>query len=166
MNLGGGRFLEAGYALGIDLDLEDRAVAVADLDRDGAIDLIVRSVARRKLTYLHNRLAGAGRFLRVDLQGTRSNRDAVGAVVRLKAGDLSQVRVKTIGNGFQGQSEGTLHFGLGATASAPSITVRWPSGLEERFDDLPADRRLRIVEGGGWSEAHDGAASAAPRSLR
>ncbi|MGH7319259.1 MAG: ASPIC/UnbV domain-containing protein [Candidatus Rokuibacteriota bacterium] len=57
--------------------------------------------------------------------------------------------MKTAGSGFQGQSEGTLHFGLGDAAEVEELTVRWPSGREERFANLPADHLVRIVEGEG-----------------
>lgn len=145
----GRRFLEAGYALGIDVDLEGRGVAVADLDGDGALDLVVRNVARQKVVYLHNELAGRAHYLRVQLVGTRSNRDAVGTVARVLAGGVQQVRQKAAGTGFQGQSEGTLHFGLGQADRVEALTIHWPSGLDEHFTNLPADRVLRIVEGEG-----------------
>jgi thiol-disulfide isomerase/thioredoxin len=124
-------------------------VAVADLDLDGGLDLVVRSVARKKITYLHNELAARSRFLRVDLVGTRSNRDAVGAVVRIKAAGQRQMRVRMAGNGFQAQSESTLHFGLGEAERTDELVVQWPSGLEERFENVPAGHLVRIVEGEG-----------------
>ncbi len=149
VNGGGGRFVEAGYPLGIDLDLEGRGVAVGDLDGDGGLDLVVRSVARQKLAYLHNDAAWRGNALRVELVGTRGNRDAVGAVARLTAGGLRQVRVRSAGSGFQAQSEATLHFGLGGAQRADELTVRWPGGSVETFRDLPAGNVVRIVEGEG-----------------
>jgi hypothetical protein len=148
-NARGRRFLEAGYAAGIDADVEGRGVAVGDLDGDGTLDLVVRAVARQKIVYLHNELAGRAHYLRVHLVGTRSNRDAVGAVVRVSAGGLAQMRVRSAGTGFQGQSEATLHFGLGTAARVDALTVRWPSGLEERFADVPSDAVVEIVEGAG-----------------
>jgi hypothetical protein len=141
-NAQGRRFLEAGYPAGIDADVEGRGVAVGDLDGDGALDLVVRAVARQKIVYLHNELAGRAHYLRVQLVGTRSNRDAVGAVVRLSAAGLAQMRVRSAGNGFQGQSEATR-----AAARVDTLTVRWPSGLEERFADIAPDAVVRIVEG-------------------
>lgn len=149
VNGGGGRFVEAGYPLGVDLDFEERGVAVGDLDLDGGLDLVVRSVARQKLIYLHNEAGWRGRTLRVELVGTESNRDAVGAVARIVAGGLLQVRVRSAGSGFQAQSESTLHFGLGAAERVDELTVRWPSGRRETFHDLPAGHLARIVEGEG-----------------
>ncbi len=156
VNCGGQRFLEAGYPLGVDVDLESRGVAVGDLNRDGQLDLVVRSIARKKLTYLENQVQQqpeqpASHFLRVVLHGTASNRDAVGATVRLVAGGLRQMRVKMAGSGFQGQSEGTLHFGLGAADRVDELVIRWPSGTEQRFTDLPADLEIAVIEGQrGW----------------
>lgn len=143
----GRRFIEGGYALGVDVDLEGRGVAVGDLDQDGGLDLMVRSVARQKLLYLHNEVGPQAHFLRLELRGTTSNRDAIGAVAKLSAGGLRQVRVKMAGNGFQGQSEGTLHFGLGTAREVDWLVVRWPSGREQRFEHLPVDRVLQLVEG-------------------
>jgi thiol-disulfide isomerase/thioredoxin len=147
VNVGGKRFFDAGYPLGVDLDFEGRGVAVADLDDDGDVDLLVRNVARQKLVYLNNQVGNRSPFLRLDLEGTRSNRDAVGAVVRVTAGGLRQTRVKMAGNGFQGQSEGTLHFGLGAAERVEQVTIRWPSGVEQSLRDVAVDQVLRVVEG-------------------
>lgn len=157
-------------------------MAVADLDQDGALDLAIRSVARKKMTYFHNQAAtnqaGTGaHFARVDLVGTASNRDAVGAVVRIAAGGGRQMRLRAAGSGFQAQSEGTLHFGLAGAERIDELTVLWPSGRREAFTDLPADHLLRIVEGEGKvtavpmpgrpdRPATGAAAPAAPRPLR
>ena len=142
------RFIEAGFPLGLDVDQEGRGVAVADLDQDGRQDLLVRAVARRKLTYFHND-AVAGHFLRVELEGVQSNRDAIGAVVRLRSGGIEQMRTRTAGSGFQGQSEATLHFGLGNATHADRLRIEWPSGRVEQFTNLPADRVVGVVEGRG-----------------
>lgn len=149
VNAEGERFFDAGYALGIDVDLEGRGAAVADLDQDGDLDLLVRSVARKKLVYLRNQAPGLGHFLRVDLVGVESNRDAIGAEVRLCTDQGVLTRVRKAGNGFQGQSEATLHFGLGAAESVNELVVHWPSGGEETILDVPTDRLIRIVEGQG-----------------
>ena len=147
VNVRGERFFDAAYPLGVDLDFEGRGVAVADLDDDGDLDLLVRNVARQKLVYLNNQIGNRSHFLRLELEGTRSNRDAVGALVRVTAGGLRQTRVKMAGNGFQAQSEGTLHFGLGAAPRAELVTIRWPSGAEQSLRDVAADQVLHVVEG-------------------
>jgi thiol-disulfide isomerase/thioredoxin len=147
VNINGKRFFDAAYPLGVDLDFEGRGVAVADLDDDGDVDLLVRNVARQKLVYLNNQVGNRLHFLRLELVGTRSNRDAVGALVRVTAGGLRQTRVKMAGNGFQAQSEGTLHFGLGAAQRAEQVTIHWPSGAEQSLHDVAADQVLRVVEG-------------------
>lgn len=152
VNARGQGFIEAGYSLGVDVDFEGRGVAVGDFDQDGALDLVVRNVARKKVVYFHNELSRKAHFFRLELVGSRSNRDAVGAVARVAAGGLLQSRVRTSGSGFQGQSEGALHFGLGNAARVETLTIEWPSGIEERFTNLPADHLVRIVEGEGRVE--------------
>jgi thiol-disulfide isomerase/thioredoxin len=163
----GRRFIEAGYPLGLDADVEGRGAAIADLDQDGRLDILLRAVARKKLSYFHNDLAAAGHFLRVELEGTRSNRDAVGSIVRVRAAAQTQMRIKTAGAGFQSQSEGTLHFGLGSASQADSLRVEWPSGQVEEFPEVPADRIVRIVEGRGITQMRrsPGISGAAQRTL-
>lgn len=145
----GKRFLEAAYPLGLDSDVEGRGAAVADLDQDGRLDILLRAVARKKLTYFHNELPVPGHFLRVELEGTRSNRDAVGAIVRIYYGEQQQMRTRTAGSGFQSQSEGTLHFGLGSAMKVEALRVEWPSGSTETFHEIPADYVVKVVEGAG-----------------
>lgn len=146
---GGRRFLEAGYPAGLDVDLESRGVAVADLDRDGGLDLLVRSVARRKLLLFRNELAGRGQAIQLELVGTRSNRDGVGALVRIAAGGRRAIAERRAGTGFQGQSDPALHFGLGDAARVDEVVVEWPAGGTDRCTGLEAGRRVRIVEGRG-----------------
>jgi hypothetical protein len=149
VNAGGERFVEAGYALGVDVDLEGRGVAVADINQDGALDLVVRSNSRKKLMYLENIIAAPAGFLRVELTGVKSNRDAIGATVTIHAGGMKQIRVKMAGSGFQGQSEGTLHFGLADAVKVDSLQVHWPSGLKEELNDLPSRSTVKLTEGRG-----------------
>jgi peroxiredoxin len=149
LNLGGRRFVETGYAMGIDVDLEGRGVAVLDLDEDGGLDLVVRSVARRKLSVFHNEIGSEVPTLRVKLVGTKSNRDAVGAIVSVRTGSITQTRVRSAGSGFQGQSEATLHFGLGRAQLVDELKIRWPSGLTERFTEIGPNAVVEILEGEG-----------------
>jgi hypothetical protein len=81
------------------------------------------------------------------LTGTRSNRFAVGARVRVVSGQRSQIREVNCGNGYQSQSTFRLHFGLGAAQQVDLVEVRWPGGGVETLKDVAADQLLQIVEG-------------------
>jgi hypothetical protein len=83
------------------------------------------------------------------LRGTRSNREAIGAQVRLTAGGMTQLRFVDGGNSFAGQSSRRLHFGLGESAKIEKLEVRWPNGQSERFAISGVDRTHTLVEGKG-----------------
>ena len=81
------------------------------------------------------------------LRGTKSNRDAIGAAVTLEAGELRQTRYVQAGSGFLAEHSKELLFGLGKAQAVIRVTVRWPSGLTQHFDSLPANHRIQLVEG-------------------
>ncbi len=139
-------FASAAYARGADLLQDGRAVVVFDMDRDGDQDVFVSNY-RRRGSLLRNDATGRN-WLEVKLVGTRSNRDAVGARVVVRAGDLVQTREVRIGEAFLSQGSLVQHFGLGAAERVDSIEIRWPSGLEERLGPAEPNRLLRITEGG------------------
>lgn len=158
------RFTELAMAVGADEDQDARGMASADVDRDGDLDIVLNHNPgdsgireRGKAVVLRNEIGAKRHWLALDLVGTRSNRDAVGAEVRLRAGDLQVMRQVEAGSGYASQNSFRLHFGLGERTQIDEMTVRWPSGLEERFTDLPADRWLRLTEGeGSLEEAFEG----------
>ena len=122
-----------------------RGLAVGDLDNDGRVDAIV--VAHEApLAYFHNTDPG-GHSLTLRLEGTTSNRDAVGARVTVAAGGRRQVAERFGGGSYQSASDPRLHFGLGTAARADAIEVRWPSGRVDRFRGLAADAVYLIREG-------------------
>ena len=86
-------------------------------------------------------------FINFKLVGTKSNRDAMGARVKLRAGDLSQIREIAGGGSYLSQSDLRAHFGLGQHTRADSVEVSWPSGLRQVFHDVEADRFYVIQEG-------------------
>ena len=122
-----------------------RALAVGDLDGNGRLDLIV--VAQRSpLAFFRNETNG-GHSLTLQLEGTKSNRDAVGALVTVKSGGRTLRAWRTGGGSFQSASDPRLHFGLGDAARIDSVEIRWPSGRVDRHTGLEGDRRYRLREG-------------------
>jgi hypothetical protein len=128
-------------------------VVAADFDRDGRIDLAIAN-NNAPPTILMNRLAAAARWVEIELEGTRSNRDAVGARVTLSAGGRTMSRTVEAGSGYSAQSAHLLHFGLAGAEELEALEVRWPSGATEKLTGeslrkrVPIDSRSHLVEGG------------------
>ena len=124
-----------------------RGLAVGDLDNDGRQDVLILS-QNGPLAYFHN-LGPAAPYLTLQLEGTRSNRDAVGAVVRLTEAGKTRTDWRFGGGSFLSASDRRAHFGLGrATASETvSVAVQWPSGVTETHDGLKPTAAYRLIEG-------------------
>jgi tetratricopeptide (TPR) repeat protein len=123
-----------------------RGLAVGDLDNDGRLDVVVLN-QNEPLVYLHNRTMRPGHFIRFSLEGTRSNRDAVGARVALRSGGRRYMSERSAGGSYQSASDPRLHFGLGASREVEAVEVRWPSGQVDHHERLAADREYRLREG-------------------
>jgi hypothetical protein len=149
-NLGAQAFKEVSAEAGVDNDLDGRGLGMADFDGDGRLDFYQTNADQPALLYL-NRTEPAGRWIELDLEGTKSNRDAIGARVTVKAGGESWIREVNGGNGYSGQSSKRLHFGLGRLDRLDQVEVRWPSGLVEKIEGgkVPLDRITRLREGAG-----------------
>ena len=145
-----GTFLEIGRAAGTDLLRNSRGIAVADFWNRGALDIAVAASTDRH-ALLRNELAvGDDRhnWLAVELVGTRSNRDAVGARVTVTVDGRRQMREVALGDGYGSQNSLRLHFGLGTARTVDELTVRWPrSGLVQRFRGVAAGRIVEVTEG-------------------
>ncbi len=128
--------------------LSSRGAAFDDLDNDGRVDVVVLN-SRREPTVLRNTSPAGGHWLQVELRGTRSNRDAVGARVTVTAGGRTWIDEVHSGRGYQSHWGSRLHFGLGEAAQVDRIEVRWPGGHSETFGPTPADRQVRLIEGAG-----------------
>ena len=139
LNQGKGGFRDVAAEVGRDFAAPKvgRGAAWGDFDRDGDVDLLITTNQGPALLY-RNDVTNGNRSLRVRLVGTKSNRDAIGAVVRLTTPDGTQSRMVKSGSSYLCQSELTLTFGLGKRASADRLVIEWPSGLVEDYKNLAA----------------------------
>ena len=126
-----------------------RGVAFADLDNDGFEDIIVSNNGDQPLV-LHNSGGNGNHFLNFRLVGTKSNRDAMGARIRVVAGGLSQIREIAGGGSYLSQSDLRANFGLGKALRVQTVEIRWPSGQKQVFHDIEADKFYLIEE--GWDQ--------------
>ncbi len=122
-----------------------RGVAFGDFDRDGRMDAVVTRLNEKPLV-LWNRTRGAGHWLGLRLRGTKSNRDAIGARVRVETPAGAQWNRVTTSTGFGSSSEGTVHFGLGAQTHVRLIEIEWPSGARQRMENVEGDRLIEVRE--------------------
>jgi len=149
-NLDGMRFEDVTALAGPALEQRrsSRGAAFGDFDNDGDIDVLVMNMSDQ-VSLFRNDLKSSNHWLRVKLQGTESNRDAIGAVVRVTAGGKTQARAILSQDSYLSHSDLRAHFGLGAAERAESIAVQWPSGKTEKFPAAEADRQVLLVEGEG-----------------
>jgi hypothetical protein len=149
----GRRFVEVGRSAGPGFALEkvSRGLATADIDNDGDLDLLVTNNGQTA-DLIRNDNPTRGHALLVRLVGTGSNRDGVGAQLRLTAGGATQLREVKAGSSYLGQNDLRQHFGLGSVASAERLEVRWPSGRADVLVNVPANQIITIEEGRGISQ--------------
>jgi hypothetical protein len=139
-----GRFTDAG-APGMGEARVHRGAAFADFDGDGRIDVAV-SALNDVPKLLLNRTTGGGHWLLVDLEGTRSNRDGLGAVVTVTAGGRKFTNHATTSVGYLSASDRRVHFGLGTAARAERVEIRWPGGGRQTLENVAADRVLKVKQ--------------------
>jgi hypothetical protein len=146
-NLGDGTFEEIGarYGTAFTEPRVSRGLAVGDLDDDGRLDVVVNDLDGSPQV-LRNELPGAGHWLRVKLTGQGRNTDAIGAVVTLKAGPVTQRRLVQSGTSYLSQDDTRRHFGLGAATEAEWVEVRWPDGTTTRRANVKADQTITIEQ--------------------
>ena len=130
--------------------LAARGMALGDFDNDGATDVLI-SVNNGAPVLLRNVVAGGNHWLGIHLVGKRANRDAVGACVTYQAGDLKRSRFKVAGGSYLSSHDPRMVLGIGPRTQIEWVEVKWPepSGLVERFMDLPVDRYITLEEGSG-----------------
>ncbi len=150
-NLGKGQFEKiADGALGPDFSrpIAGRGLATADFDNDGDIDVVTNNRGDYP-SLLRNDGGNANHWLEVLLIGTKSNRDGVGASLKITAGDFVHVEQSQGGMGYMSASDPRILFGLGKHTKIDSLEIAWPSGQIDRLKDLPLDKIIAIKEGVG-----------------
>ena len=148
-NLGGGKFQEVTAQVGgaFASPKVARGAAYADIDNDGALDVLVTTNGGR--AWLFHNEDGTNHSLRMKLVGTKSNRDGIGAVVRVTSGGAKQWQMLRSGSSYLSQSELVLTFGMGAATKAEAVEVQWPSGQVDKIASLAADQTITVQEGKG-----------------
>ena len=137
----GAKYRDASAESGLNFAADSRAFAAIDLDGDGCLDLVVKSRLGPQLRILQNRCGQSRPRIAFRLVGTKSNRDAIGARIRLDG----QTKWVTAGSGYLSQHTKSIHFGTAEIAKAIEIT--WPSGEQQQVKDLPAGAIYEIIEG-------------------
>jgi hypothetical protein len=125
--------------------LSSRGAGFDDLDNDGDIDVVILN-SRAQPTLLRNDSPTNNHWIQLLLQGTRTNRDGVGARVEVVAGDLTQIQEVHSGRGYQGHHGTRLHFGLGPHGRVDRIRIRWVGGGTQTVKNVPGDRLIRVTE--------------------
>ena len=143
----GGRYYDYSGVSGIDFADDSRAFAVTDFDGDGNLDLFLKSRLGPQVRALRNEWGARRRAIAIQLTGTRSNRDAIGATVTVDYAGHRTVAFVRAGSGYLSQHTKTLHFGLGHADRAENIAIQWPSGLRQEFRNLDAGFRYHVTEG-------------------
>src|SRR5947209_4858428 len=148
-NLGGGRFLEVTQSVGPAFGSPKvaRGAAYADIDNDGALDVLMTTNGGR--AYLFDNEGGTNHSLRIKLVGTKSNRDGIGAVVRVTSGADKQWKMLKSGSSYLSQSELVLTFGIGASTKADTVEIQWPSGQLDKVSGIVGDQTTTVQEGKG-----------------
>jgi hypothetical protein len=125
-----------------------RGLAYGDFDRDGDFDILMTTNNGPAYLYRNDQLAG-NRSIRFHLTGTKSNRDGIGAQVRIFHGGTIQSRMVKCGSSYLSQSELSVTFGVGRRDRIDRVEIHWPSGRAEEFPNLATGRRYECVEGKG-----------------
>ena len=147
-NEGNGKFVDVTKQSGSGFSVPHagRGVAFADFDNDGFVDIVVANNGDPPLL-LHNSGGNGNHFLNLQLVGGKSNRDAMGARIKVKVGAMLQIREIAGGGSYLSQSDLRASIGLGKAKRVDSIEIKWPSGQQQIFRDVEADTFYRVEEG-------------------
>jgi Flp pilus assembly protein TadD/peroxiredoxin len=142
-----GTFSDVSGISRLDFPDDSRSFALADLDHDGRLEVVLKNRSGPQLRILRNAMKDIGNSIAIRLRGIKSNRDAIGARVTVEVEQHRQTKYLQAGSGFLSQHTKELFFGVGKTQDTVGATIRWPSGLTQVFEHLPVNRRIEIAEG-------------------
>ena len=146
-NLGGARWSALTQEAGFDTQppRRHRGAAVGDFNHDGKLDIVVTALSAPAELWM-NDSPDDNHWLELALQGTKSNRDAIGARIRVVAGGQRQFNHVTTASGYASSSAGPSHFGLGTAKIADEVEIRWPSGAVQKLEHVQGDQIVHIRE--------------------
>jgi hypothetical protein len=149
-NDGTGKFKDVGPLSGPGFALKKahRSISAADIDNDGDLDLVIGNVGQTA-DLLRNDGGNRRNSLLIRTIGTKSNRDGIGARLKLSVGGKILLREVKAGSSYLSQSDLRVHFGMGQAARADQLEIRWPGGAVEVIKDVDANQILTITEGSG-----------------
>ncbi|HET7103958.1 MAG TPA: CRTAC1 family protein [Terracidiphilus sp.] len=145
MNDGAGQFEDVAHNVGVTDTHDGRAVAVGDLWNEGVLDVIVANQGGPLLIY-RNHVDPAEKWIEFQLEGTKSNRDAIGAQVTLYWDGKQQQQQVAAGTGFAAQNDLRVHFGIGRNPHIERAIIRWPSGTVQTLNSLAPDHLYQVKE--------------------
>ncbi|MDQ8183343.1 ASPIC/UnbV domain-containing protein [Pelagicoccus sp. SDUM812005] len=123
-----------------------KAVVVFDYEEDGDEDLFITNSGDHPILYRNDASGNGNNYLRISFEGTSSNRDGYGCIVKVAAGERIQTQLYNPSNAYLGQREPYLHFGLGGASKVDSIEVTWPSGTRQTLENVAVNQVLEILE--------------------
>jgi hypothetical protein len=148
VNDGAGSFTDVAQAIGVTDTNDGRAVVLADLRNRGVLDVIVAN-QRGPLLIYENQVVAGRHWIQFELEGTTSNRSAIGARVEVHWNGHIQAQEVTAASGFSAQNQRPLHYGLGTATTIDRVVIRWPSGKRETIERPQIDRRHHVKESDG-----------------
>jgi Flp pilus assembly protein TadD/peroxiredoxin len=141
-----GTFSEVSGALGLDFVEDSRSFALADIDHDGRLEVILKNRNGPQLRILYNAMRDIGDSIAFRLRGHKSNRDGIGAAITVETGTMRQTKYLQAGSGFLAQHSKEVFFGVGKPQGTLRATIHWPSGVSQKFENLPINHRIEIDE--------------------
>ena len=146
-NLGGMKFqaLTAEAGLTAQPPSRHRGSAIGDLNHDGRLDVVTTAISAQAEIWL-NDSPGGNHWIEFALEGTKSNRNGIGARIKLGAAGAAQYNEVSFAAGYASSSAGPIHFGLGRNATVDSVEIRWPSGAVQELKNVAADQLVKIKE--------------------